>query len=706
MPAVTWRNLTGTKPSRCHSQESSALRRQQLSHEAAASLEEAALWVPLASVRQSTAKMSDRQEVNAQCKSREGQPLLSKRQQVPQRPPQAAAEVTWVTIVPLHGDRQVQRQDTSSRPTGRGSQEEILEGRYLLPHSGTVTQSPRLSVSDLPPLHGPPLPVTPPCREPKPRAASARVKLPPLPAAPAASGAYPRGRAWSMGPVASSYRELVPPSLWGTVAAHRAQGTPSPDSSAERLWRGSAARQGPTGTQPAWKHLGHSKTEELAEVQEEHSVKSSRDLFRGLALCLCKDTSVVSSCIQEQSSVLQEVDPQPQVLASTLSLTEGSMGEMGNSSDLLSPGPVAELFSGSDNLQLKDTLVKEPEEMWEEEELPDTETSGDRDSDPWSMTLPPLKVKKAEAAASGCPWPVREPWDEGPSDLFPTSEPEETSRFSASPSSEGYGEERGIHQSAEHSTHSKLLCTKTEDVSKHLLHIEAEELEKLEEDILSSLDQESSSVPHSLCGWSKDCAGETENYAQLMPPDLFAELWSLFNNRDVPSWGTRSDDLLGKWEEEEVPDRDAAGEGDSEPESALCPPLQDKEAGPAASPLGSDAFDEGHIQLLLMAPPEEAKMLACVLPANAMEEANAACMDAVCSQDRLAQENACGAGETAEPCPVPAQPLACSVPSSPTDMTSVPQPPAPQRWRSIIRTARRALRRLFSFSCLRGQREE
>ncbi|XP_005042611.1 PREDICTED: uncharacterized protein LOC101821516 [Ficedula albicollis] len=176
------------------------LRRKQLS------------WVPLASVHQSITKMSKRQEANAHCQSREGQPLLSKQQQVPQRLPQAAAEVTLVTIMPLHGDRLVPRQDTSRTPTGQITKEASLESGHSLPHSGTVTRTQRLSVSDLPPLHGPPLTVTPPCwfRPEMPKSASARVKLPPLPAAPAASASSPRRRPRSACPVTSRSRELPP----------------------------------------------------------------------------------------------------------------------------------------------------------------------------------------------------------------------------------------------------------------------------------------------------------------------------------------------------------------------------------------------------------------------------------------------------------------------------------------------------------------
>ncbi|XP_023777339.1 uncharacterized protein LOC111925169 isoform X1 [Cyanistes caeruleus] len=663
--------------------------------------------------------MSKRQDENVQFQPREGQRLLSKRQQVPQRPPQAAAEVTWVTIVPLHGDRLTGHLTQVTQNTSwRCPQKDSLEGRYSLLRSGTVTRPKRLSVSDLPPLHGPPLTVTPPCRlsSEMPRAASARVKLPPLPAAPAASGAYPRGRALSMGPVASSHRELVPPSRWGTVAAHRARGTPSLDSSAERLWRGSAARQGHhlpplrraggmllrTGTQPDWKHLGHSEMEELIEVQEQHSGNIYADLLRSLALCLYEDTSTRSTCTQAQSSVCQDVHSQHQVVPSAPGLTKHAIGETGKFSKLLSPAQVSEQQSVSDNSQSWDTPPKEPN--WQEEELPVTEAAGDKASDPQGTLLALLKEKEGEPGSSTRD---KDPWDEGNSKLLPTSEPEVSSDFTASPSSGRHCEERGAHQLPEHTAHGKLLCTGPEDASKHPLNIDAEELEKLEEDILSSLHQESPSVPHSLCGWSKDSVGETENYTQLVPPDRYEELWSLLNNKDAPSRDARLDQLLAKWEEEELHDTDTAGERDSESQSSLSLPLQDAGAEPEAFPLHSDPCDEEHRQHLPMALPEHTKMFAvCASPADPAEEADAAWLEAGCAQAAPPQEEPHRAGEPAGACPLPAQPLARSAPACPAGSAAVPQPPAPRPWRSIAKTARRALRRLFSFSCLRGQRED
>lgn len=213
-------------------------------------------------------------------------------------------------------------------------------------------------------------------------------------------------------------------------------------------------------------------------------------------------------------------------------------------------------------------------------------------------------------------------------------------------------------------------------------------------------------MSYSLCTLAKHCAAETENYGQLVPPDLFAELWSLFYNRHMPYRDTHVEVLLAMWEVEELPGRDAAGERDSEPECASSRLALNKETEPAASSLDSDPSGEGDSEPLLMALPRDPKVLSCTLPARPTEEPNAACVEADCSQDSLDQENPSGPVVLAGPCSVPSQPLECCVPSPTTNMTTVPLSPAPRQWLSIVKTAWRALRRLFSFSCLRGQPEE
>ncbi|RMC14771.1 hypothetical protein DUI87_06946 [Hirundo rustica rustica] len=181
----------------------------------------------------------------------------------------------------------------------------------ITPHS-SVTQPQRLSVSDLPPLDGPKLPLPLPCQiSPQmQRAASARLKLPHLPAAAAAaSAASPRGTGRAVGPVASGHQELMPPSAWGTLPAGEAWETPSLAGRTEGLWHGSVARQSHllppvqpahsvqihTGSQLAWKHLGHSDTDKLIKVQQGHGGDTCSDLFRDLGPCLHENRSLEST---------------------------------------------------------------------------------------------------------------------------------------------------------------------------------------------------------------------------------------------------------------------------------------------------------------------------------------------------------------------------------------------------------------------------
>ena len=538
--------------------------------------------------------------------------------QVTQRQPQEAPQVTWKTVTPLYMDRLFPRPATSGRSPGLDIQDS-LEGGHSLPRSGTVTRPQRLSVSDLPPLHGPPLTVT--RLSPKLlRAASAKVKLPPLPAAAAAaSGSSPRGRARSGGPMASGHRQLVPPAPWGTMAADRAWETPSQDSSpaAEGLWRGSAARQGlrlpsvqsahkvqiRTGTQPAWKHLGHSETEELIKVQEGHDGNTCSDLFRDLAPYLRENRSVRSTSSTPK----------------WLSARQGAQG-------------------------------------------------------------------------------TRRP--------------------------------------AEQTARRKQLCPEDEDALMQLLRKKTQQLEELEDKvyeerfraIFSSLDNNESrvtsscvrrdpssptlepaagpSVLHSTCSVTKDAAGETESSSELVSLDqLLADLCPV--SHDSLSCDALIRELLEECEEEQLPDREEAGERDSEPESALSLPRQDEEAETPVPALDSDPCDEGRSEPLPTALPQEPELFAvCASPADPADEADAAGREAGRAQATPPQAKPCRAGEPAGACPVPAQPLARSGPSPPAGTATVPRPPAPRRWRSVVKTARRALRRLFSFSCLRRQLEE
>ena len=213
-------------------------------------------------------------------------------------------------------------------------------------------------------------------------------------------------------------------------------------------------------------------------------------------------------------------------------------------------------------------------------------------------------------------------------------------------------------------------------------------------------------VPHGTGRVTKDAAGETESSSELVSLDqLLADLCPV--SHDSLSCDALIRELLEECEEEQLPDREAAGERDSEPESALSLPPQEEEAEPAASTVDSDPRDEGRSEPLPTALPQEPELFAvCASPADPADEADAAGREAGRAQATPPQAKPCRAGEPAGACPVPAQPLARSGPSSPAGMATVPRPPAPRRWRSVVKTARRALRRLFSFSCLRRQLEE
>ncbi|CAN8183660.1 unnamed protein product [Coccothraustes coccothraustes] len=258
-----------------------------------------------------------------------------------------------------------------------------------------------------------------------------------------------------------------------------------------------------------------------------------------------------------------------------------------------------------------------------------------------------------------------------------------------------------------------------------------EELEKVEEekiyaelfgDIFSSISSEESpmisscdlrdpsiaslepaadpSAPFSTCTVTKEPSGETQNYSELGSPELLADLGS--DSEDSLSLQTLLNKLQKKWEQEEE-----AGEWKTEVESPLSIPPRDEELEPAPTPPDSDLSDQGHSEPLPRALPQEPKGFAgCALPADATDEAEAAGMEAGSAQAAPPQEKPCGDEPPAGACPVPAQPLARSVPACPAGSTDVPQPPAPRPWRSMAKMARRALRCLFSFSCLRGQPEE
>ncbi|XP_053807613.1 uncharacterized protein LOC128792824 [Vidua chalybeata] len=537
--------------------------------------------------------------------------------------------------------------------------------------------------------------------------------------------------------MAEGQPERVPPPPWGTLAAGRAQGTPSLGSRMEGLWQGSAARQGHrlppvppaccvplgTGAQLGWKFLICFETKELLEVQAGHGGNTYKDLDGGLGPHLLEDTSMASTCTCQQSNAKHEVDAEPQEPSSASSSTQRSTEETTKCSELLSPVQLAKQSSASGNSQPWDTSVKDLEEKWEEEELPETQAAGDWHRDLQSVSLSSLKVDKVEAEACGL---AEDPWDEGRSKLVLPPEPEECSVFSASPLSGGPGEERATRGPAKHAAFHKQLCMGHDDMLQIMCN-KREELGKVVEekthaelfgDIFSSMGNEESpvrskcvlrdpsgatlepaadpSVPHSTYSVTGDAKTETQICSELVFPELLADLES--DSEDSPSLETLLNELLEKWEQEE-----AAGERAGEVESPLSILPRDEELEPAATPPDSDLSDQGHSEPLS----EEAKGFAvCAAPADAADEADAAGTEAGRAQAAPAQEKPCGDEPPAGACPAPAQPLARSVPACPAGSAAVPQPPAPRRWRFTAKRARRALRRLFSCSCLRGQPEE
>ncbi|KAL2308600.1 hypothetical protein Nmel_001652 [Mimus melanotis] len=207
--------------------------------------------------------------------------------------------------------------------------------------------------------------------------------------------------------------------------------------------------------------------------------------------------------------------------------------------------------------------------------------------------------------------------------------------------------------------------------------------------------------PHSTTAMTKDSA-EAENNAEMTSPDLLAHLWAA--SGDLPTSDALLNELLQKWQEEELQDKAVAGLRDCEPESVLCLSLQEEEEETAPSHPDSDPCNEGHSESLPAALPEETKMSAvCPSSANTADKADIAWMQAGHAHAAPPQEKPHRPGA---PAPwVPSQ-VPGSVPAGPTSSTAIRQPLAPRSWRSMAKTARRALRRLLSFSCLRGQPED
>ncbi|XP_027748031.1 uncharacterized protein LOC114061601 [Empidonax traillii] len=257
-----------------------------------------------------------------------------------------------------------------------------------------------------------------------PAAASANVRLSPLPAA--ASGSPLRGRARAEGLVPSSHQELVPPARRGSMAADRAWETPSPGSRTAGLWERSVARQGhhlpPLGpgrgsplcteATDARKDLLLTKTEELEHLEEEDDEKNYGYVFRDIISHLEEESSIKTTCTPNQASLRQEPVAGPQVLPSIPNLTSDATAETENYSEHKSDALLADQQSVSEDWLYWDTVLKELQKEHEEKEVPGTEAAGEGDSDPESVLLLPLQDKPCPVPAQPLP-----PSPTGPSAL-------------------------------------------------------------------------------------------------------------------------------------------------------------------------------------------------------------------------------------------------------------------------------------------------
>nr|XP_041569962.1 uncharacterized protein LOC121469278 [Taeniopygia guttata] len=378
---------------------------EQRSEEAAASLEAAATLGDCGQCSAEHSTMPEKQEANAHGQPREGQPLLYRRRhQVTPRQPQAAPQVTWTTITAIPGGRPTLslRPIRSRSPTWSCTRRGSQYGGHSVPRS-SVTGPQRLSVSDLPPLHGPPLTLAPPHQlsGQSSRAATDCVKLPPLPVA-AASGSSPRGTARAVG---AAWDSVKLPPLPAAPAAATASGS-SPG--------GTARAAGPTARgQPEHR-------EELEKVEEE---KMYTELFEDIFSSMGNEESpMASSCdLRDPSSATLEPAADPSVPHSTCSLTEEATGEAQNYSELVSPELLADLGSDSEDSPSLETLLNELLEKREQEKA----------SEEWDRELEsPLSIPPRDEELEPAPTPPDSDLsDQGHSEPLPRALPGDPKGF-------------------------------------------------------------------------------------------------------------------------------------------------------------------------------------------------------------------------------------------------------------------------------------
>ena len=282
--------------------------------------------------------------------------------------------------------------------------------------------------------------------------------------------------------------------------------------------------------------------------------------------------------------------------ADALGTAQGILGDqdLAAGAEGQGPGPVGPITS--------DTALEDLEEEWEE--VPDRDTAGEAASDLKSASLAPLTREDAEPAE---PCLAGAPREQGRSEPLPASVPEDTS-FSTSPSP-GAARQEG---------HSVTVPASAPPLPA----------------VMPQLADDGAKTVGAAQGMLSD-----QGLAARMESQGPAPVGPVTCDADPV-------DLEEEWEE--VPDRDAAGEGDGDTQSASLAPSEDAGAEAAASPLARGPAHEGHRA------------------------------------------------------PTPAQPLAYSSPSH-TGTAALPRAPAHRRWLSVLRTACRALRRAFRCTCLTGQ---
>ncbi|KAL2308617.1 hypothetical protein Nmel_001675 [Mimus melanotis] len=425
--------------------------------------------------------------------------------------PQVAPRVTWTTIPPIHGDRPIllPRPIRSRSPTRSCTRRGSVEVGHSVSPSN-VKRPQRLSVSDLPPLHGPVLTLA------HLRLHSCRGQEYPLtvlschlcwqqqkpldPLSEAQHVLWEQPLALSSCPLCQQQQAL------GCLAgAQNVLWAPWPRASLCHLPHGALL-------------LRAGIKEPLPRRAELRGSGMGQEQGRASACHLCNPH--VACC-------------------SRLGLSQ-----LGNTCGLPSQQRRA--------LPLKSLrpFLKELEEKQEEEELPETEAADEWDSDLETASIAVLTDNEVEAEASAL---SGDAWDKGHSKLFLTSEPEETSGFSGSSLSGISSEERATYQPAEHAVLHKQLCMGPEALLA-LMCTKGEEMEadkmdtSLFGDIFSSRGNEekpmtsscvfwgpSSSTPepvsdpsslHSACSVSEAHTAHLENYSELVFPDLSADLGS------------------------------------------------------------------------------------------------------------------------------------------------------------------------------------